>query len=270
MGWPVGPTGNSEALQNDVVPGEPWTVRDVEILAREYFDVLQSELAGQSVNKNDALRRAQAAMPTDRTIHTLKDRCYRISEELWKRDLPFVAGWRPPQLVGQNPNSGNVSTTIWAAVEPFTHSMAALGTQPITEVRANSAGQEHLSDAERRQAVEDLAQQRLMDHFAQLGWEVEDTHLTSPFDARATKGTEVQYLEAKGSTSGGDNVFVTHGEVEWARSHPGQCVMGIVSGIRFDESTGKIDASSGSMRLIDWVPEDGALTPIQYRWTPPS
>lgn len=257
-------------MHNGVVPGEPWTQRDVEILAREYFDVLDSELAGQSVNKNDALRRAQGAMPTERTIHTLKDRCYRISEELWKRGLPFVAGWRPPQLVGQSPNSVNVSATIWAAIAPFTDSFASLDPESGVEMDDDKVDQGRLSEAERRQAVEDLAQQRLMDHYAGLGWDVEDTHLTSPFDAIATKGTAVQYLEAKGSTSDGDSVFVTHGEVEWARSHSGQCVMGVVSGVRFDGSTGKINPSSGTLRLIDWDPSSGALTPIQYRWTPQS
>jgi hypothetical protein len=63
------------------VAGEPWTQTEVEILAKEYFEVPRAELHGEKVNKNDALRRAMEAMPSERTLHTLKDRCYRISEE---------------------------------------------------------------------------------------------------------------------------------------------------------------------------------------------
>lgn len=124
-------------MQNVLVAGEAWTQYEVEILAREYFEVLRSESRGQSVNKNEALRRARGAMPTDRTIHTLKDRCYRISEELWKRDLPFVAGWRPRQLVGQSPN--NVAATIWAAIEPFASDLA---TQPDSAKPPSLTGSE--------------------------------------------------------------------------------------------------------------------------------
>lgn len=247
--------------------GEPWTQAEVTTLGREYFAVLREERAGRSVNKNDALRRAQAAMPVERTIHTLKDRCYRISEELWKRDLPYVSGWRPPQLVGQNPNSVNVAATIWAAIETL---MA-----PIEEAAPATASgptivdsQAFMIDAERRKAIEDLAQDRLTQHFTRLGWRVVDTHLTSPFDARASRGTEVRYLEAKGTTSQARAVLVTRGEVDWARAHQGQCVMGIVRDITFT-SAGAIDPNSGTLRLVNWDPDQGELRAIQYEWEPP-
>lgn len=107
-----------------------------------------------------------------------------------------------------------------------------------------------------------------MDHFTKLGWSVEDTHLAHPFDARATKDGQIRYLEAKGWMSDAERVLVTRGEVEWARQHPRECVMGIVSGVRFHESTGEIDASSGTMRLLDWAPDTGHLAPVQYEWTP--
>ena len=77
------------------------------------------------------------------------------------------------------------------------------------------------------------------------GWDVEDTHLNAPYDAIARKGSQIQYLEAKGTMSEGDSVLVTSGEVDWARDHPDQCVMGIVSGIRF----GAAGADRKSTRL---------------------
>lgn len=252
------------------MPGEPWTQTEVEILAKEYFEVLDAESRGEQVNKNAALRRAMAALPSERSLHTLKDRCYRISEELWKRDLPWVEGWKPPQLVGQSANSVNVSTTIWAAIEDMadgargTVSRASDSVAPAEpQVR-----QMRMSDAEQRRAIEDVAQERLMAHFRALGWSVEDTHLNSPFDARATKGGAVQFLEAKGTTTAGETVLVTPGEVRWAREHPGQCVMGIVSDIVVSDG-GVVESSSGTLRLVDWVPDDGDLQPTQFEWTPP-
>ena len=250
------------------VAGEPWTQSDVRILAREYFAVLGAERAGQSVNKNDALRQAQAAMPVHRTIHTLKDRCYRISEELWKRDLPYVAGWKPPQLVGQSPNSMNVAATIWAAIEPLVVPGDTRQPNSAAESATVLGGQAHMTDVERRKAIEEFAQRRLMHHFEERGWLVEDTRLGSPFDARATRGTEVRYLEAKGSTSEANTVMVTRGEVEWARSHRGECVMGIVGDIQFS-ADGAVVPHSGTFRLLEWDPDQGDIKPIQFEWAPP-
>ena len=249
--------------------GEAWTQTDVAVLAAEYFAVLDAERDGRPVNKNDALRRAQAAMLTDRTIHTLKDRCYRISEELWKRGLPWVDGWKPPTMVGQRANSVNVAATIWAAIEPMVRRIRGDDfALPLPEKAPNASTQSYLPDAELRQAIEEVAHLRLIAHFVKLGWVVEDTHLTSPYDAKATKGGLIRYLEAKGTQSHGHSVFVTRGEVEWANNHVGQCVMGIVSGIRLDGS-GRVDPSSGTLHIVDWMPSDGDLVALQYRWTPP-
>lgn len=93
-----------------------WTVEEVRTLAEvAYFPVLRAELAGENPVKVDALRRAEKALP-GRTHHTLKDRCYRISEVLRDEGLPWVQGWKPPDLVGQTPNSAGVSQVIREAL----------------------------------------------------------------------------------------------------------------------------------------------------------
>ncbi|MCT1922748.1 hypothetical protein M3C63_12905 [Brevibacterium luteolum] len=210
--------------------------------------------------KVDAIRRAQAALPNDRTEHTVKDRLYRISEELWKRDLPWIQGWKPPTLVKQQPNTENVGRTIWSAIEPF---VAGIESAYV------ASEQGYGTDAELQKAVEDVARVRLMRYFEDLGWSVEDTHLNAPYDARATKGPLVKYLKAKGTSTEGEPVFVTSGEVKWAESHLGECVMGIVSGVSFDES-GRLNPDSGDLKLFEWNPASGVLTAVQYQWTPPA
>lgn len=261
--------------------GQPWTQAEVKELALFYFQVLDQELAGEPVNKQQALLRAQEVLP-HRTFHTLMDRCYRISEELWKRDLPWVQGWKPPAMGNQTANTVNVGATIWNAVEPMSWKYrgettlhpndSASPDDPEIEShdRDDDDGdaQGYESEADLREAIEYVAQRRLMRHFEMLGWVVEDTHLTCPYDATASRASRVQFLEAKGTTTAGKSVFVTHGEVEWARNHPGQCVMGIVSGIKLD-SAGRVDPDSGDLRLIDWNPREGALRPVQYQWSPP-
>lgn len=128
-------------------------------------------------------------------------------------------------------------------------------------------GQGFQHDVELRLATEIAAQERLMEHFRRRGWFVEDTHIGHPYDAVASKGDEVRFLEAKGTQTTGDTVMVTQGEVAHALAHPGQCFMGIRSGIEFDER-GVVRPGSGLFRIVRFKPDEGSLTPISYEWCP--
>jgi hypothetical protein len=122
-------------------------------------------------------------------------------------------------------------------------------------------------DPERRKKVEDAAQQRLMEHYRALGWVIKDTRHGNPYDAVAEKGSQVIYLEAKGTETAGRAVIVTGGEVEHANSHPCQCVLGILSDIEFT-SDGAVAAGSGVFRIFDWQPRNADLSIRQYDYTP--
>ncbi len=135
-------------------------------------------------------------------------------------------------------------------------------------VSATEGGQAWQSDPARRRAVEDYGQRLLEEHYREQGWHVQDKRYGNSFDAVATKGTETLYLEAKGTESDGLSVLVTRKEVEFARDYPGECVLGVVSNIRFLES-GLLDESSGTLALHVWDPDTGSLRPDRYRWTPP-
>lgn len=129
-------------------------------------------------------------------------------------------------------------------------------------------GQSWQQDPVRRKQVEDYAQQLLEDKYRNEHWAVEGTRHNNPYDAVARKGPLTKYVEAKGTESDGTSVLVTSGEVEWARRHPGECVVGVVSGIGFD-AAGNLDATSGTLKTYEWDPNTGGLKPLTYKWTPP-
>lgn len=118
-----------------------------------------------------------------------------------------------------------------------------------------------------RKVVEDAAQDRLMSHYRDEGWQVTDTRHNRPYDAVAVKGSEMHYLEAKGTQSRGESVIVTRNEVENARRHPGLCMMGVWSGMRLVD--GVVDPEAGAFRILAFDPDDDALRPRDFDWTLP-
>ena len=125
------------------------------------------------------------------------------------------------------------------------------------------------NDPVRRKAVEDHAQKMLEEKYRRDGWTVTDTRFGSPYDAVAKKGKRTLYLEAKGTESDGRSVLVTAGEVRWAEQHPGECVLGVVSGISFD-AAGNLEKQSGHLTEYSWSPTSGQLVAKTYVWTPPT
>lgn len=126
-------------------------------------------------------------------------------------------------------------------------------------------GQGRILDPNRRKALEDAAQDRLEALYRSTGWDVEDVRFGGPFDAVARKEGQVRYLEAKGTQSNGSTVIVTSGEVNHAREHPGECVIGILSGLRFTDE-GEIDDQDATFVVREWNPRDEDLQAIDYRW----
>lgn len=135
-------------------------------------------------------------------------------------------------------------------------------------IRVGSAGRGWQPDGQRRRRVEDYAQIVLTQYYRDRGWKVQDTRIGNPYDAVAVKGPELLYLEAKGTEGDGATVLVTPGEVRHARTHRGQCVLGVVDGIRMDPD-GAVDETSGNLRIYEWDPDRGLLEATGYEWTPP-
>jgi hypothetical protein len=177
----------------------------------------------------------------------------------------------------------NVPELPWNRIQASGVTLPSTGDRALEQLWANHSGAVTLaaqagsgprrsgrqSDAVRRAAVEDHAQAVLEQHYRNDGWNVKDVRYGNPYDAIASKAGRTLYLEAKGTENTGASieVEVTQGEVNHAKKHPQQCVMGIVSDIEFDRS-GTVQPGSGRLHLYDWDPKAGTLTPTRYRWKP--
>ncbi|CAN7242520.1 DUF3883 domain-containing protein [Arthrobacter sp. LjRoot78] len=131
----------------------------------------------------------------------------------------------------------------------------------------DARGQGLQMDTEVRRAIENAAQDRLMSYYQDRGWTVTDTRQNCPYDAIAVRDAERIYLEAKGTQSSGDSVIVTRNEVDHARQHPGLCVIGVWSGIRF--INGMVDPEAGDFRVLAFDPDDRHLRPRDFDWMLP-
>jgi hypothetical protein len=139
--------------------------------------------------------------------------------------------------------------------------------QPAPLPHRGSSRQRWQMDPARRRTVEDAAQERLMAHYRDLGWDVNDVRHGNPYDATATKDGRTLWLEAKGTETSGTAVIVTRGEVQWAREHPGDCILGILSDVTFLPN-GEVDTATGTFRVFEWSPDNGNLTARDFEHTP--
>jgi nucleoid DNA-binding protein len=185
-----------------------------------------------------------------------------LSIETLFHELP--EGQWEPQASGSQVESASARRLedLW-----IHHVAAVRAARPASTTAATGGGQGRRLDAKLRKEIEDLAQARLTRLYEDEGWKVEDLRYGNPFDAKATKGNDTLYLEAKGTVTDGERVIVTRGEVAWARSHPAACIMGVLSGLTLQQD-GSIDPTSGTMRRYSWEAEEDDLRPLDYDFYP--
>jgi hypothetical protein len=169
--------------------------------------------------------------------------------------IPAGGEWRPQ-------SSGTLLTP------PVAASLEQLWAQHLGQHAPGPRSQGWQLDPARRKKVENAAQERLTQHYEAQGWTVKDTRYGNSYDAIATKQGQTHYLEAKGTETTGSAVIVSRGEVNFARNHPGQCMIGILSDIQFLPGD-EVDPMSGTFRIVNWNPDAGNLAPREYDWTPP-
>jgi hypothetical protein len=126
-----------------------------------------------------------------------------------------------------------------------------------------------LSGPERR-AVELHAMDRTREELEREGWDVDDVSQYRPYDLHCTRGSEELRMEAKGTTSSGEAVLLTPGEVRHARENPGIVGLGVVAGIALSrDAEGNPVASGGEIELtIPWDIDAGGelfATGYEYR-----
>lgn len=130
-------------------------------------------------------------------------------------------------------------------------------------------GQGRRIPAEVRRAIELHAMRIAWAHLQQLGWTViEDVSARESFDLRCTKGKAELRVEVKGTTSAGEEVILTPGEVKHARGKYPDVALLVVSNIVLASEN---KPSGGSLRFVTpWKVEDSSLRPLGFSHTVPN
>ena len=101
-------------------------------------------------------------------------------------------------------------------------------------------------------------------------WTVCDVSKNRSYDLHCSKDTDQLHVEVKGTTGGGDSVILTAGEVNFAKAHPKQMELYVLSDIDLSGKKDHRKPSGGTARRMkSWQPVQG-LKPTQYRYTLPA
>ena len=106
-------------------------------------------------------------------------------------------------------------------------------------------------------------------YYASDGWKVKK--LGAPYDLELTREGVKWTVEVKGTTSMGEAIPLTEGEVRHhAKAHPNNALV-VVRGITLDRSTSPPMISGGVLyEQQPWKIEPTALRVISYRYTVPT
>lgn len=120
-------------------------------------------------------------------------------------------------------------------------------------------------DASGRQAIEGRAKTVATTHYEERGWKVRRAADTKPYDLELVRPGEKLTVAVKGTTSSGDQLIVTQGEVlHHRRAHPSNALI-VVHDIRLDTSSDPPTASGGILEETSpWELAPESLTPISY------
>lgn len=131
-------------------------------------------------------------------------------------------------------------------------------------------GQGYRLTAAEKQAVERRAVAVVTEHLKGDNWTVKDVGATSSFDLDARRDGDRLYVEVKGTTSLGEEVVLTHNEVELHLENHPDTMLAVVHTIDLDRSGSSPVATGGTLRVISpWSPELTHVKPIAYRYAVP-
>lgn len=130
-------------------------------------------------------------------------------------------------------------------------------------------GQGFQLDQEAKVAVEAHAM-NMAAEFYSTAWDVQDVHGRESYDLICRRGEEVKHVEVKGTTTGGEEVILTHNEVRHAQEHPHTALF-VVSNIVVERAEdGTVTATGGKHHCYDpWRLNDGTLIPVGFRYQVP-
>ncbi|HYO56737.1 protein NO VEIN domain-containing protein [Archangium sp.] len=168
----------------------------------------------------------------------------RGAPEMW---TAWVRGTRP-------------SPSVMLDAEPLAVPSAADTSKP--------SGQGFSSDSQTRKAVELHAMKRAREYLQEQGFTwIEDVSSRMPFDLHARDGTREVFVEVKGTQSAGSSIFLTSGEVEFARLNKSKMVLYVLHSIEVRDEEGEPRPRGGVHTVFwPWDVDGGTLAPIKFSY----
>jgi Domain of unknown function (DUF3883) len=169
----------------------------------------------------------------------------------------------------RNVTASGAGPEDWRSGDPLAGELLADradGLQAIETPLRRSHVQGYEPDSDVRRAVEQRAMALAEEHYRALGFDVQNTATTKPYDFRCTlDGLEVR-VEVKGTRGDGAAIEVTIGEVENARGADWRTDLFVVSGILVTRTLDAPVASGGTVRIVaGWRPAPEDLECIRFR-----
>jgi len=164
------------------------------------------------------------------------------------------------EAAASEPVPGNVPEVDYAAESAAT----AAGKQ----TRARGAG--FRLNAREIRAIERHAVAMAAAHYESRGWRVKDVGASSPYDLDVRRDEEHLNVEVKGTTSNGDSVVLTDGEVRHHARGRATSVLVIVRNIRLFRTPDGPQTEGGELHeLTSWRIDRAHLRPISYMYAVP-
>jgi hypothetical protein len=121
-----------------------------------------------------------------------------------------------------------------------------------------------------RRVIEEHSMRIAQKHYEALGYTVENTASTQPFDLRCRLGAKEVRGEVKGTRSDGRAIELTTAEVRNARGSGWRTDLFIVANIGVESLDMVPIAQGGQIRKFEaWTPNDEDLIPTHFRYTLP-
>jgi len=131
-------------------------------------------------------------------------------------------------------------------------------------VDAAARGQGFAGDSAWRIALENHAMDAAIRHMSEKGYTPKDEHLGHSYDLRCVRAQETLFVEVKGTTTTGDSVLVSSGEVGFARRTAPATMLFILHSVKRG-SDGKPDGGEAVV-VQPWNPSDESLSPVSYSY----
>jgi len=144
--------------------------------------------------------------------------------------------------------------------------------RPTTKGKAGKrGGGGYIADSAVRTAIEWRAVNLAFEAYEALGYDVDYTGASKPYDLAVSKGDDRRRVEVKGSSGAASDVELTSGEVDNSRKSIATDLY-VVDGIWWwREPDGSVQASGGEARWWrDWSAQDRGLTATRYRYKLPA